>query len=68
MDIEDKHWEGIEKTSGLTKEEFQKKVTIEEEITEFMDELEEWVSASKRIQTKFNFDPSLFLLWRLNKK
>ncbi len=67
-DIENKHWEGIEKESGLTKEQFQKMLTTQEEIKEFMEELEEWVSASRRIQTKFNFDPSLFLLWRMSKK
>lgn len=67
-DIEQKHWEGMEEASGLTKEQFQKMLTIEEEIQEFMEELEEWMSASRRIQTKLNFDPYLFLMWRMAKK
>ena len=66
--IENKHWDGIEKTTGLTKEQFQKMLTIEEEIREFMEELEEWMSASKRIPSKLNFDPMLFSIWRLMKK
>ncbi len=67
-DIEQKHWEGMKETSGLTKEQFQKMLTMDEEIMEFMEELEEWIASSRRLPSKFNFDPTLFLLWRLNKK
>ena len=67
-DIEKKHWEGIEKETGMTKEQFQKNLNIDEELMEFMDELDEWISASRRLHTKYNFDPMLFLLWRLSKK
>lgn len=68
MDIEKKHWEGIEKTTGLTKEEFQRKASIEEEVREFLGDLDEWLSASKRVMSQLNFDPHLFLLWRMSKK
>ena len=66
-DIENKHWEGIEKARGLTKEQFQKMLDIDEEMEEFMNDLDEWMRSSRKINTKYNFDPMLFLLWRISK-
>ncbi len=66
--IEDKHWKGIEETTGRTKEQFQKLLTLEEEIKQFLGEMEECVVASRRVQSRLNFDPYLFMLWRMMKK
>ena len=66
--IENKHWEGMEETTGLTKEQFQRELTLEEEITEFLNEVEEWMLTSRRIRSNINFDPHLFLQWRISKK
>ena len=64
-EIEDKHWEGIEETTGMTKEQFQKVLNKEEEIKKFMEEIEEYMIASKRVMSNLNFDIHLFMMWRI---
>lgn len=66
--IEEKHWEGIKETTGMTKEQFQKLLTLEEEIRQFLTEMEECITASRRVQSNLNFDPYLFMLWRMAKR
>jgi len=66
--LEEKHWEGIKETTGVTKEEFQKVVTAEEEIKEFLDELQGYMNISRHVASNLNFDPALFMLWKINKE
>ena len=67
-EIEDKHWEGIEEITGMTKEQFHKVLNKEDEIRQFMEEIEECILISRRIQSNINFDPYLFMMWRMVKK
>lgn len=67
-DIEDKHWEGVKDTTGMTKEQFEVLIGLEEEIEEFLGDLDNYMTASSKVRSRFNFDPTLFLLWRMSKK
>lgn len=42
---------------------------LEEEILQFIDELKGWLRTARRVnQSNLNFDPFLFMLWKIMKK